>query len=280
MKRWITRSFACAAVAIVVSAAWAQDPGRPEEGYAAVRLLHVGEEPAIRVWLGDALAFTDTTRAEVSPYVVVPAGAQSVSAAPPDEDDEASERKGAEPEASSPARVDAPPSGIPLGEVDLVEGSYATLLLDGNAPGGEGEARFALLPDGLQALPPAGRASLRLVHAVPAGPRLALVVRRSPDEVADPAGEPLGAEGGLAPERRAEAEPFTSSERLLLPSGLYDLWLIEAGADASDSDPVSVTLRQGAVYTVFASPVEGDGTAVPLLTMDAGAPVPTTATHE
>lgn len=244
----------------------AQDRPAGDDDPAAVRIVRVGSAAApLNVWLGDVLAFERVEPGAWGPYTVVAAGPSPVSFAFASDGNADADGPSAAPS------VRPPPNG-PVGEVDLEPASYHTLVViarDGEEP------TFVTLHDDLGSLPPAGLASVRVVHARPGGEPLALLVRAlEPDgggSRAPPPPEPLdgGATGLLG-----EVESMAAGDRVPLPAGRYLVWWVAPDGNAVAADALEIHLRPATVHTLVAIPDEEGAPAPPLLIVEAGAPRP------
>lgn len=210
---------------------------------AAVRVLRAGEgAETLDVWLGERRILADFGFGRPSGYVVVPAGRYELAVASP-----AGDAPGSAPSSS-------------LGSVDLAPGGYATVVVpDATADGGaaseaESEAepastRPVVVHDPRIDLAPAGSAGLRLVHAAPGRPALALAVRPAD-------GRPGTAPPGLADPQGTtryvgRVAPFHGSAYGMFDAGSYLVWFVGEQAGSVLPEPVELQLQSGALYTVF-----------------------------
>lgn len=266
------RLLALAVAAWAIGAGSAQGPADVAEDHAAVRLVHLDPDRGpVNVWLDDVLVFA-AADADPTPFARVRAGAPELATeAAPDDDEEAGDEDDGD--RTDAPTVASPPDGV-LGTITLDAGAYATLLLlpEGARGGADADGPYALMDDPLEALPPAGHASLRLIHAHPDAPELALVVRD--EDHGDDAPPPFEPVEGTADGHLARLGPLQAGAHVPLTAGPRSLWLVPEDEGSAAPDPVRVDLRAATAYTLFALPDDAEGSIRVVLVVDAAAPAP------
>jgi len=238
-------------------------PGAEGADLAAVRILRVGPAAeTLDVWLDERRIVSGLGLGRPSEYVVVPAGRHELAVASPAGD--------------APGPV--PPTA--LGSVALAPGGYATVVVPAPASadgGGASEPESAATPpfvvdDPLRELPPAGNASLRLVHAAAGRPALTLAVR---DADAPTGGPPPGlVDPPDVTLYVGRAAPMRGSGYTTIDAGGYRLWFVGEDGGQVLSEPVVLEMRPGALYTVFLSGSRS-GEARVVVSVDATTVAPT-----
>lgn len=260
-----------------LSSALAQGPGRTNDTWAALRLLHLAPEAGpVHVWVDEVRAFAHAEPGALPHYVDVRAGTAEIRIVAVVTEDDEEERESA----AAAAPILQEPPDTAARSLRLEPSSYGTLLL---LPGSvEGEApEVTLIMDPLSELPPAGQVGLRLVHADFAGAPLALVAREADDGGSVGPAPAFEAPEDADSDHVSRLDPMGAGPHVMVSAGRRDLWLVREDGDAV-AGPLDVELRVGTLYTLFAVPPDPDaadstGTAdgaPALLVVDATAPVP------
>lgn len=183
-------------------------PASAQSGTARVRVVHASPDaPAVDVFVDGQAALTNVTFPTISDYLEVPAGARRLAVAPAGQGESA-------------AVINASPT--------LEAGSAYTVA----AVGQLANIRAQIYNDNLSA-PAAGNAHVRVIHASPDAPAVAVKVA-----------------GG---DTLIESLAFPDASKYLpVPAGTYNLQVTPAGADAVVLDLSGTTLEAGTIYDVFA----------------------------
>jgi hypothetical protein len=205
-------------------------PAGSAAGLAGLRVVATDMSVGLVVQLPDHAPYHAEPVPGAPGFAVVTAGPTTVTLLLPSADDPQ------DPAAASVAlaRVD----------IDLEADTFATLVVSYAAAAGAPPSIATyldtlLVPDGVDTLPPGAHASLRIVHAAFGGETLGIDVRpRSNDDEAPPESTAV------------TLTPGSSSARVALPAGPYEVVLTSDGATPAISTPHRLDLRAGVAYTL------------------------------
>jgi LPXTG-motif cell wall-anchored protein len=183
-------------------------PVAAADGTARVRVIHASPDaPAVDVFVDGATVLRNVAFPAISQYLTLPAGAHTVAVAPAGQ-------------GAAAAVITANPT--------LAAGGAYTIA----AVGALANIRGEIYDDNLAA-PAAGKAHVRVIHASPNAPAVAVKVANGPT---------------LIP---SLAFP-NASAYLPVDAGTYDLQVTPAGANDVVIDLPNTTLRAGTIYDVVA----------------------------
>ncbi len=200
------------------------------DGQARVRVVHASPDaPAVDVWVNGSVAFSNAPYKGITDYASLAPASYQVQVTPTG--------------ASTPAVIsatldlaaDTDYSVVAVGQLANIE---PLVLVDNNA------------------LPAAGKAHVRFVHASPDAPAVDIAVKGGPVLFSN---IPFKGVGAYLP----------------VDSGTYDLEVRLAGTDTVALEVPGLALENQVVYTVFAMGLAGDGTLTAVPSVDAR-PAPTT----
>ena len=199
-----------------------------QESQARVRIVHASPDaPNVDIWVDGSVAVADLPFNEATDYIALPAGDYDVAVTP-----------------TGGAAADA-----------VIE---ATLTLEAGmdytvAAVGQVADIAPLVLEDTNAAPASGKAHIRVVHASPDAPNVAVAV----------AGGPVLIENLAFP---------TASSYLPVDAGTYDLDVRPAGTETVAIDINGFMAEAGTIYTVFATGLAGDGSLGVLPLVDATNP--------
>jgi hypothetical protein len=215
-------------LALILVAVLIPAPGAAaQEGQARLRVVHASPDaPNVDIWVNGAVAVSDLAFNEATDYVALAPGEYQVQV--------------------------TPAGGAPA---DAVIDASVTLEADTDytvaAVGQLADIEPLVLTDD-NAVPAAGKAHLRVVHASPDAPAVDIAVANGPTLVSNLAFK-------------------SAADYLPVDAGVYDLVVRPTGTQTSALDISGFVADAGTTYTVFAVGLAGDGSLSALPLVDASA---------